>query len=173
MPCLTARSSSVLFLMTLTVILAGCAGSGRSGGPLPPSVSGTHTVMGRAFFPGGIMILMDAHLQDGSSYGTMQYSRVETRGDNTLRVDVEVRCVGLFRGGSEAIVTGPVARVDGDYRGSIGIRDWWLTHVKEGGEEGDLVVSSRYDQDRALTLCQTGPSTAATLRAVDGDLSIH
>jgi len=169
------RPPSVLYAIpfSLILLLSGCATSGPSSTGLPPAISCTHTVMGRAFFPGGVMVLIDAHLRDGIASGTVEYSRVENRRENTFRVDVDVRCVGLFRDGSQAVVAGPVSRVDGDYMGNVGVRAWWVVQVEEGGSEGDRILSQRHDRDRALSLCHNGPTGAATLRAVDGDLSIH
>jgi hypothetical protein len=168
----TRPPSALTILLSLT-LLSGCATSGPSGTGLPPAISGTHTVMGRAFFPGGVMVLIDANSRDGFASGTVEYSQVESRGENTFRVSVDVRCIGLFRDGSQAVVAGPVSRVDGDLMGNVGVRDWWVVQVEEGGSEGDRILSQRHDQDRALTLCHNGPTGAVTLRAVDGDLSIH
>jgi hypothetical protein len=129
--------------------------------------------MGRAFFPGGVMVLVDAHLRDGAASGRVEYSRVESRGDNAFRIEMDVRCVGLFRDGSQAVVAGAVSRIDGDVEGTVGPRDWWVVQVEEGGPEGDRILSQRYDRNSALSICQNGPTGAATLKAVDGDLSIH
>ena len=165
--------SAFSILFSLTLLLSGCASAGRPGGDLPPSISGTHTVMGRAFFAGGVMVLIDAHLREGIATGTLEYTRVESRGDNTFRVNVDVRCVGIFRDGSQAVIAGPVSRADGDLMGTIGVLSWWVVQVEEGGPEGDLIISQRHDRDRALTLCHDGPTVHATRRAVVGDLSIH
>lgn len=154
------------------LLLLGCTTSGHSGPGTPPSTSGTHTVLGRAFFPGGVMVLMDAHLEEGEAYGRVEYSRVRSRGESTFRVEVDVQCVGLFQEGAQAIVAGPVSRVAGDYTGLVGPMDWWMIQVEEGGSEGDRILSQRESKQRALSLCQNGSNQAATLRAVDGDLSI-
>ena len=167
------RLTVLLALFGLAFSGIGCASGGSSAIGLPPSVSGTHTVMGRAFFPGGIMVLVDAHLLEGRPSGTLEYSQVQSRGEISLRVQVNVSCVGIFRDGTRAVVAGPVARADGDYMGRIGVGDWWVLELEEGGPEGDLILSGRDERDRALSVCQQGPDGAATLRAVDGDLSIH
>jgi len=168
------RHATRIFALSIGCVgLMACATSGSSSAGAPPSTTGTHTVMGRAFFQGGIMVLLDAHIQDGRAYGSAEYSRVESAGDNTLRVSMEVQCVGLFQDGSTAIVTGPVTRSDGDIMGHIGVGDWWLIHVQEGSAEGDLISASRQEKQRALSTCHSGPDIAATIRAVDGDISIH
>ncbi len=167
------RLVSTAVLSSLTLAAIGCVSGGSSSIGLPPSVLGTHTVIGRAFYPGGIMVLVDAHLRDGISSGTVEFSQVQSRGEITLRVFSEVDCVGLFKNGTQAVVAGPITRVDGDYEGLIGSRDWWMVQIEEGGSDGDLLFSSRIPRDRGLSFCQEGPAQAATLRAVDGDLSIH
>ena len=163
----------LLALIGLTLASWACAAAGSPEIGLPSSVSGTHTVMGRAFFPGGIMVLVDAHLTEGRGHGTMEYSQVLSRGENSLRVQVDVACVGLFQDGTQAVVAGPVSRADGDIHGRFGAGDWWVIQIEEGGPEGDMIRSSRSDQNRALSFCQGGPVGAATLRSLDGDLSIH
>jgi hypothetical protein len=162
-------SSGVLFAALLTA----CASGGSSGIGVPPANAGTHTVMGRSFFPGGVMVLIDAHLQDGRGYGTVEYSEVQSRGENALRLFVDVECVGLFGEGAEAVVTGPISRSYGDQVTEINAGDWWVVHVMEGGSDGDLLSAFVADRARALSICQVGPEGSANLRAVDGDLSIH
>jgi hypothetical protein len=129
--------------------------------------------MGRAFFPGGVMLLIDAHLDDGRAYGNVEYTEVQSRGDNTLRVFADVECVGLFNDLEEAVVTGPITRHFGARATEIEPGDWWVVHVREGAPERDLISTTITRRARALTLCHSGPEGAATLRAVDGDLSIH
>jgi hypothetical protein len=129
--------------------------------------------MGRAFFPGGVMLLLDAHLDDGEAYGTIEYTQVQSRRDNTLRIFADVECVGIFREGSEAVVVGPITRHFGDQVTEINPGDWWFVHVREGGAEKDLISTAIARRNRALRLCQEGPESAAGLRAVDGNLSIH
>jgi len=119
------------------------------------------------------MVLLDAHLLEGRPSGSMEYSQVQSRGEITFRVQVDVACVGVFHEGAQAVVAGPISRADGDYMGRIGVGDWWVVQLEEGGPEGDLILSGRNDRNRALGICQQGPDGAATLRAVDGDLSIH
>ncbi len=167
------RLTALLALFGLSFSGVTCTSGGLPAKGLPPSVSGTHTVMGRAYFPGGIMVLIDAHLLEGRPSGSMEYSQVQSRGEISLRVQVDVSCVGVFRDGTRAVVAGPVARVDGDYLGRIGVGDWLVIQVEEGGPEGDLILSRRDDRNRALRVCQQGPDGAGTLRALDGDLSIH
>jgi hypothetical protein len=171
---LTIRHASARLLAVLTLVLAAaCASSGTGDTHLPPATVGVHTVMGRAFFPGGVMLLLDAHLENGSAYGSMEYTEVQSRRDNTLRVFADVECLGLFRDNSEAVVAGPISRHFGGQVTEINPGDWWVVHVKEGKPEGDLISTTIARRARALTLCQNGPETAAHLRAVDGDLSIH
>lgn len=169
------RSTVTVLVTTLMAVLgAACASGGGPGGtPLPPSVAGTHSVLGRAFFPGGIMVLLDAQLREGQASGVFEYSQVRSGGETSLRVSVEVACIGVFQDGGEAVVAGPVTRVDGDYQGRVGVNDWWMVQVEEVEGEGDLIRSARVDRYRALDMCQQGPRQAATLQAVDGDLSIH
>lgn len=159
--------------LLLALPFTGCAQGGTGDVGIPPAASGVHTVMGRAFFPGGVMLLLDAHLDDGRAYGTIEYTEVQTRGDNTLRVFADVECVGLFNDVEEAVVTGPISRHFGARATEIEPGDWWVVHVREGAAEGDLISTTITRKDQALNLCHSGPQGAATLRAVDGDLSIH
>jgi hypothetical protein len=129
--------------------------------------------MGRAMFPGGIMVLVEAHLLEGRSSGKLEYSQVLSRGENTFRLMAQVECVGVFGEGSKAVVAGPITRTDGDFEGRVKPGDWWFVHLEEGGEGGDRISAGRHDRHRALALCQQGPSGSATLEAVEGDLSIH
>ena len=103
----------------------------------------------------------------------MEYTQVQSRGDNTLRIFADVECVGLFDDGAQAVVAGPITRHFGDQVTEILARDWWMIHIQEGGSENDLISTKIGSRDRALTVCQVGPESAANLRAVDGDLSIH
>jgi hypothetical protein len=164
---------SIGVLMTALVFgFAACATGGDGRGSASPSTSGTHTVMGRAFFPGGIMVLLDAHLQGGNASGTAEYTQVESGGGTTLRVQMGVECVGVFKDRAQAVVVGPVTRVDGDFEGHVGPTDWWMIQVEEGGSEGDLIRSGRETRQRAFFFCHEGSTQAANLRAVDGDISI-
>ncbi len=166
--------TTVRFLVVLVALsLAGCAGGASSDTNIPPATAGVHTVMGRAFFPGGVMMLIDAHLQDGEAYGTMEYTQVQSRGDNTLRIFIDVECVGLFSDGTRAVVAGPITRSFGDQVTEINSGDWWMIQVQEGGSDMDLISTNIASRNRALSVCQVGPENSANLRAVDGDLSIH
>jgi hypothetical protein len=80
--------------------------------------------------------------------------------------------MGVFTGGNVAVATGPIAEIDGDQRGVTSVRDWWVIQEEEGGQDGDRVLSGKETQGRALTLGRRGPNSGATLRLVDGNLSI-
>ena len=165
------RLSLFLYLALIPLWVASCPSGGRAvlGGAEP---EGTHTVMGRGFFEGGVMILLDARTHEGQTSGTAEHSRVQTGGESTFRVVLDVRCMGVFTEGTVAIVTGPIDEIYGDQLGVASARDWWVIQGEEGGQDGDRILSGQETQDRALTLCQRGPTAGATLKAVDGNLSI-
>jgi hypothetical protein len=118
------------------------------------------------------MVLVDARTHAGRTTGSAEHSRVQTGGESTFRVTVDVECMGVFSDGNVAVVTGPIDEIYGDQRGVTSVRDWWVIQVEEGGEEGDRILSGQETQDRALTLCRRGPTSGATIRSVDGNLSI-
>ncbi|MFC1575456.1 hypothetical protein ACFL5A_02260 [Gemmatimonadota bacterium] len=167
------RRTISFFLALPLVAMAGCASMGSGIDTSPPSTRGTHTVMGRGLFTGGIMVLVDAHLTDGRADGAMEYSQVHEGGGGALRVISVVSCVGIFRDGTEAVVAGPVSQVYGDIRNLFDTQDWWVLEIREGGEEGDLIRANRQPRIRALERCHGGPTSIPNLRSVDGDISIH
>ena len=119
------------------------------------------------------MLLVDAHLEDGRAWGSIEYSRVHEGGGGALRVMAEVSCVGLFRDGTEAVVTGPVSNVYGDPGNRIDVQDWWVLEIRDRGEEGELLRASNQNRQRALDRCISGFQDLPTLQSVDGDITIH
>jgi hypothetical protein len=162
-----------LFYSLVLIALSACASGGSGPAAVPPSAQGIHTIMGRAFFPGGIMIRVDAHLEDGQASGTLESTEVTGGGESTLRIVAQVECIGLFEDRTTAVITGPITEKYGDRGGRISALDWWILEITDGGQEGDLIWQAPISQVRAMEACNQRPASPRGLRAVDGDISIY
>ena len=110
---------------------------------------------------------------DDKAYGTILYDRAEQGAASALSVQSEAACLGVFSGGTEVVVAGPVRTVVKDSGSVVSKPNWIIIEIQDREKVGDRVRAMFKDESTALTACASGPSGSFPGVMKSGDFVIH
>ena len=139
------------------------------GEPYSISVAGSGTF--RPSAQCDVLLKLDAKVRGGVASGTMTYKRIRPRGMPPLELEAEVRCLGVFANGTQAVVTGPVTKWVNDPKKLVPPKSWLILQIKDEGT-ADQARAGYQPEKIARGKCTKGPDGIFPGKAIAGDITI-